>query len=158
MRPLSLIAALLIAIASGNPAMADAGHTLAGETAFGAPGDPKKPSRMVRIAMRETADGKMLFSPNRVSVKKGEQIRFVIRNNGELDHEIVIATLEENLKHAEEMRKNPDMEHDLPNAKRLSSKQTAEILWRFTKSGTFDFSCLIPGHRESGMTGMIVTN
>ena len=55
-----------------------------------------------------------------------------------------------------EMQKNPDMEHDDPNAKRLKPKATGEIVWQFTKAGTFDFSCLIPGHREAGMFGTIV--
>lgn len=157
MRIPSLLAALFVAAAISNTAIADAGHSGA-ETAYGVPGDPKKPARVVNVTMRETNDGKMLFSPNQISVKKGEQVRFVLRNNGQLDHEIVIATLEENLKHAEQMRKNPDMEHDDPNAKRLAPKQTGEIVWRFTKAGTFDFSCLIPGHRESGMSGAIQVN
>ena len=51
------------------------------------------------------------------------------------------------------MQKNPDMEHDDPNAKRLAPKKAGEIVWAFTKPGEFDFSCLIPGHREAGMTG-----
>ncbi len=158
MRISSLLAALFVAAAAANAAIADVGHTHGAETAYGVPGDPKKPARVVNVTMRETDDGKMLFSPDRISVKKGEQIRFVLRNNGQLDHEIVVATLEENLKHAEQMRKNPDMEHDDPNAKRLAPKQTGEIVWRFTKTGTFDFSCLIPGHRESGMSGSIQVN
>ena len=54
------------------------------------------------------------------------------------------------------MAKNPDMEHDDPNAKRLAPKKTGEIVWKFTKAGEFDFSCLIPGHREAGMFGKIV--
>ncbi len=131
------------------------GHGHPAEAAYGVPGDPKKPARIVQIVMRES-DGKMLFQPNRIEVKKGEQIRFMLRNNGEVDHEIVLATLEENLKHAEEMKKNPDMEHDDPNAKRLGPKKAGEILWRFTKAGEFDFSCLIPGHRESGMFGVVI--
>jgi uncharacterized cupredoxin-like copper-binding protein len=124
-------------------------------TAFGRPGDPKKPARTVEVVMRE-GSGTMEFVPNAITVKKGEQIRFKLRNAGELDHELVIGTLEENLKHAEEMKKNPDMEHDDPNAKRLAPKRTGDILWRFDKTGEFDFSCLIPGHREAGMSGKIV--
>ena len=132
------------------------GHGHGDETTFGVPGDPKKPARIIPVAMRETADGRMLFHPNRIEIKRGEQVRFRIRNQGELDHEFVLATAEENLKHALEMQKNPDMEHDDPNAKRLSPKQSGEIVWKFTKAGEFDFSCLIPGHRESGMTGTII--
>ena len=97
-----------------------------------------------------------MFFPNKLEFRTGQQIKFVIRNNGELDHELVIGTLEDNLKHAEQMRKNPDMEHDDPNAKRVAPKKSAETVWKFTKAGEFDFSCLIPGHRESGMFGTIV--
>jgi uncharacterized cupredoxin-like copper-binding protein len=128
----------------------DAAHFSAGE-----PGDPKKPARAVLITMKE-GDGKMLFVPDRIEVRRNEQIRFILSNVGFLDHEFVLATVEENLKHAEEMTKNPDMEHDDPNGKRVAPKKETEIVWRFTKRGTFEYGCLIPGHREAGMTGIIV--
>jgi len=149
------VACALLASLIAGAAFADPGHKHNGETAWGMPGDPRKPARTVQVTMRE-ADGKMLFVPDRIEIRRGEQIRFQLRNNGEVDHEFVLATLEENLKHAEEMKKNPDMEHDDPNAKRLRPKATGAIVWRFTKAGTFDFSCLIPGHREAGMTGTII--
>lgn len=125
------------------------------DLAFGEPGDPSQPSREITVVMKEE-DGRMLFSPNAISISQGEQILFKLKNEGVLDHEIVVATLDANLKHAEEMAKNPDMEHDDPNAKRLTPGGSGEILWKFTDAGTFDFSCLIPGHREAGMSGSIV--
>jgi uncharacterized cupredoxin-like copper-binding protein len=121
----------------------------------GEPGNPKRPARTILVTMRE-GDGKMMFIPDRIEIKRGEQIRFILQNFGELDHEFVLASTEENVKHAEEMKKNPDMEHDDPNAKRLKPKQKSEIVWRFTKAGRFEYGCLIPGHRESGMTGLII--
>ncbi len=133
-----------------------AGHSHEGFSA-GEPGDPKKPARVVSISMRD-GDGTMSFVPKNVDIRVGEQIKFVIRNNGVLDHEFVLATTEENLKHAEAMKKNPDMEHDDPNAKRLAPKKSDEIVWKFTKKGTFEYGCLIPGHRESGMVGTVVVN
>lgn len=153
--------ALAVSAAMVAPGLAMAGPGAAGhshgstETAYGKPGDPKKPARGIPIAMREV-DGKMLFFPSVIEVRRGEQVRFILRNSGLLDHELVVATLEENLKHAVEMQKNPDMEHDDPNAKRLAPGKTGEIVWQFTKAGEFDFSCLIPGHREAGMTGKII--
>lgn len=154
--------ALLFAAASLLSAAAwagagPAGHSHSHDEAFaaGEPGNPKKPARVVQVTMTEK-DGKMLFTPTRLEVKKGEQIKFVLRNNGELDHEFILASTEENLKHAEAMKKNPDMEHDDPNGKRLAPKKTAEIVWKFNKAGEFEFACLIPGHRESGMLGTVV--
>ena len=121
-----------------------------GSFAAGEPGDPKKPARTVEIEMTE-----MDFSPSKVEVKQGEQIRFVIRNAGKEDHEFVLATTAENLKHAELMKKFPHMEHDDPNAVRLAPKKSSQILWKFTKKGTFDFSCLIEDHRDLGMSGRV---
>lgn len=121
----------------------------------GEPGDAKKPARVVQVTMRE-GDGKMLFIPNRVEVRRGEQIKFIIRNNGALQHEFVLASTADNLKHAEAMKKNPDMEHDDPNAKRVDPTKVDEMVWKFTKAGTFEYACLIPGHREAGMIGTIV--
>ena len=116
----------------------------------GEPGNAKKPSRTIEVTMSE-----MEFTPSRIEVKRGEQIKFVIRNAGTEDHEFLLATTEDNLKHAEVMKKNPKMEHDDPNGVRLAPKKTAEILWKFTKAGTFEYSCLIPDHRDYGMTGRI---
>ncbi len=128
----------------------DAPHYSAGE-----PGDSNKPARTVVISMRE-GDGKMMFIPDRLEVRRNEQIRFILTNVGNLDHEFMLATVEENLKHAVEMQKNPDMEHDDANGKRIAPKRKAELVWRFTKVGVFEYGCLIPGHRESGMFGTIV--
>ena len=121
----------------------------------GEPGNPKKPARTVRIVMRE-GDGKMTFVPEHLDIKKGEQIKFALRNEGATDREFVLATTAENLKHAEIMQKNPDMEHDDPNMIRLAPGKSGPVLWKFTKLGNFEFSCLIPGHRDVGMLGTIV--
>jgi uncharacterized cupredoxin-like copper-binding protein len=120
----------------------------------GEPGDPKKASRTIQVVMLEH-DGTMLFVPDRLEINRGEQVRFLLRNNGEIEHEFVLATTEENLKHADEMKKNPQM-HEHPNGRRVDPKKRSEILWRFTKQGRFEYGCLIPGHREAGMTGIVV--
>jgi len=153
---LSTVATMLSGTAFAAPGHAPGEvHAHAGETAYGKPGDPKKPARVIQVVFRED-EGRMLFLPDTFRVRRGEQIRFLLRNNGAVDHEFVIGTVEENLKHMKEMEKNPDMEHDDPNAKRLKPRGAGEILWQFTRAGTFDVSCLIPGHRQAGMTGTIV--
>ena len=125
--------------------------------AAGEPGDPKKPvARTMEVTMQEAEDAKMLFSPARIEVKRGEQVRFVLKNVGKVDHEFMLDSVENNAKHKVQMEKNPDMEHDDPNGKRLAPKGSSEIVWRFTKAGTFEFACLIPGHYESGMKGTVV--
>ena len=120
----------------------------------GEPGDPKQPTRVVKMTMRE--DGKkMLFEPAYITVHKGEQIRFVLMNDGTESHEFVLATVAENRKHAQLMKGHRHMEHADPNAKRLTPFTEGEIVWKFTRRGTFEYACLIPGHYEAGMHGTI---
>ncbi len=145
----TIAAALLLGTTSFSALAHEGEHFSAGE-----PGNPKKPARVVQITMRE-GDGTMLFIPAQVDVRKGEQIRFIIRNNGALKHEFMLASLKDNDKHAELMKKYPDMEHDDPNGKTIEPGKVTEIIWRFTKAGKFEFACLIPGHREAGMHGFV---
>jgi uncharacterized cupredoxin-like copper-binding protein len=136
---------------SGPAAIAHEGeHFSAGE-----PGTLKKPARTVLVTMKETDDGKMVFMPDKLDVKRGEQVRFVVFNSGQLTHEFMLASKADNDKHAALMRKYPDMEHDDPNGKTIQPGQKAEIVWKFSKAGTFEFACLIPGHREAGMLGNV---
>ncbi|WP_371744977.1 cupredoxin domain-containing protein [Bradyrhizobium sp. U87765 SZCCT0109] len=144
-RSLAVLAGLAAA-----PALAASGHHHGGATPAGEPGDPRKPSRVIEVIMDDR-----MYSPVTVDVVQGEQIRFVIRNAGGEAHEFLLATREANLKHAAVMKKHPDMEHDEPNGLRLAPKANGEILWRFTKTGTFEYACLIPGHREDGMIGLV---
>jgi uncharacterized cupredoxin-like copper-binding protein len=149
------LALLILAVLPASAGPGAPGHSHNHGFSAGEPGNPKRSARVVHVAMRE-AGRTMLFSPDRVEVRKGEQIRFVIDNEGIYDHEFVLATPVENSRHAELMKKYPEMEHDDPNAKRVSPYTRGEILWRFSKRGEFEFACLIPGHREVGMTGKIV--
>ena len=146
-RTIGIIMAL--ATLSTVPALAHEGHDHHSFSA-GEPGDPNKPARTIEISLSE-----MSYEPSKIDVKRGEQIRFVLRNVGKEDHEFLLATPKENLAHAEVMKKHPHMEHDDPNGVRLAPDKTAEIIWNFTKSGTFEFSCLIPDHRDYGMVGHV---
>jgi uncharacterized cupredoxin-like copper-binding protein len=145
------VTSTLPAIAGPDPAGHH--HEMEGFSA-GEPGDPKELSRIIQVSMEER-DGKMLYVPAQVEIREGETIKFVIYNSGELDHEFVLASTEENLEHAEMMMKNPEMRHADPNATRVAPKQTSEIVWKFTTPGQFEFACLIPGHRDAGMIGTV---
>ena len=123
--------------------------------AAGTPGDPAKPFRVVNLNMTE-GSGTMAFDPAEVDVKNGEQVKFILKNAGTMDHEFFLDSFEHNAAHKIEMQKNPEMEHDEPNAQRLTPGKQIEILWKFSKAGTYEFACLIPGHYEAGMHGKVV--
>jgi uncharacterized cupredoxin-like copper-binding protein len=148
----SSAAILPLVIAMPVPVSAHEDH---GRFSAGKPGNPTKSARVIKVKMFE-GGGKMGFEPAQIEVRRGEQVRFVLHNEGEEDHEFVLATVAENRKHAEVMKKHPEMEHDDPNARRLIPHGNGELVWGFTKRGTFEFACLIPGHYDKGMYGKII--
>ncbi|WP_291156551.1 cupredoxin family protein [Hyphomicrobium sp.] len=156
---LLLMAATLALPFAATIVAAEPGETGHTHKAFdaGEPGDPAKPARTIAIAMTE-GNGAMAYDPHEVIVKTGEQVKFVITNSGALDHEFMLDSVEKNAKHRIAMQKNPEMEHDDPNGRRLKPGGSAEIVWKFSKAGTFEFACLIPGHSEAGMKGVVVVS
>ena len=127
-----------------------------GETfAYGEPGNPAKKFRVVKVVMTDT-NGAMHYSPDHVDISKGEQIKFVVHNEGAIDHEFVLGRVEDNKEHAAMMAAMPDMKHDEPNAISLAAGKSASLLWQFGVTGRFEFACLLPGHYEAGMHGEAV--
>ena len=150
--------ALLAALAlCGGAALAAGSHDghhgahPAGDSAIGQPGVAARASRSVRIDMND----RMRFSPERLAVRQGETVRLVVRNTGQVPHELSLGTLQDLLAHREQMARQPGMTHAEPNQITLAPGQQGEIVWRFTRDGTVHFACLIPGHYEAGMKGQI---
>lgn len=161
---LALSALPVLALAAGNH---QGGHGMAGHdmqgmhgsmhggashSNVGKPGDPAKVDRTIEVVM----DDSMRFTPANIAVKKGETIRFFVKNTGKVPHEMVIGSMKELKTHAEMMRKMPQMQHAEPNMVTLQPGQRGGLVWQFDQPGTVDFACLIPGHMEAGMVGKIV--
>lgn len=122
------------------------------EKPYGRPGDPRKVKRVIAIDMSDT----MQFFPSSFSVKRGDTVRFQLRNGGQLPHEMVIGTMDELKQHAALMKKHPDMMHTQAHAAHVLPGETARMVWQFTKPGEFHYACLVPGHFDAGMIGTIV--
>ena len=141
---------------------------------IGEKGDPNKVDRTINIKMYDN-----YYEPNIVMVKKGETIKFIVQNLGEMVHEYNIATKEMHIKHQPEMQKLVDHEillvdkididkmkkmskkdhslsHSHSNSVMLEPKKTGEIVWKFSKKLTLEMACNIPGHYETGMIGQII--
>jgi uncharacterized cupredoxin-like copper-binding protein len=97
----------------------------------------------------------MRFNPSSIKVKRGETVRFVLTNSGKLKHEMVLGSMSDLKKHADMMRKNPEMEHAEENMVSVESGKSGELIWKFSSSGNVDFACLQPGHFEAGMKGKV---
>jgi uncharacterized cupredoxin-like copper-binding protein len=120
--------------------------------AFGEAGDRHRVDRTIAVDMNDT----MRFTPSEVTVRRGETIRFIVRNTGIVPHEMVLGTGNELKAHGEAMRHAAHaMTHDEPYMAQVPPKGEKEIVWRFTQPGEFLFGCLVPGHFEAGMTGKV---
>ena len=143
---------------------------------IGEKGDPNKVDRTIKVKMYDN-----YYEPNLVKIKKGETIKFIVENLGELVHEYNIGTKQMHLEHQPEMQKLIDheillvdkidklkmkkmskMDHSLShshaNSIMLEPKTTGEIIWKFSKDINLEIACNIPGHYESGMVGKLITH
>jgi uncharacterized cupredoxin-like copper-binding protein len=153
------ILALLTCLALPAASFAHEGHEHPSPTKFsktryawGVQGDPRKATKTVTVEMSDT----MRFSPDRLEVKAGDTVKFVVRNAGAQMHEMVIGTEKALREHAEAMKRHPAMEHEEPYMAHVSPGGARAITWTFTEPGTYMFACLVPGHFEAGMKGTIV--
>jgi uncharacterized cupredoxin-like copper-binding protein len=150
MFPITLFIAALAGTSSAAPGHDHAAHPGGEQKAWGVAGDAKSVQRTVAVTMGDN----MRFTPERVEVRQGETVKFVIRNSGQAAHEFVLGTKEELDAHAAMMAASPNMAHDEASAS-VSPGKSREFIWTFNRAGDFDFGCLIPGHYQAGMVGTV---
>lgn len=134
-----------------SPALAGGSHDHShGAIGFGV-GEPGEgpPDRRLDVSLRDSM--RFVFDPALETLRAGETIEFVIRNDGAIRHEFSIGNAKEQARHAEMMRKMPNMKHEDPNTVSLEPGKTAKLKWRFLGEDTVVFACNIPGHFEAGM-------
>jgi len=154
---ITLIAIAGFAATAPNPALAHgdkamkASPTVKEQKPWGIAGDLSGVKRTVTLTM----DDKMRFTPDTLSFKEGETVRFIVKNQGKLLHEMVIGTRAELDAHAAMMEKFPKMAHDEPYMAHVDPGKQGGLVWTFNRQGDFEFACLVAGHFAAGMKGRI---
>ena len=141
---------------------------------IGEKGDPKSVDRTINIKMYDN-----YYEPSLIKIKKGETIKFIVENLGDMVHEYNIGTKEMHMKHQPEMQKlvehgillvdkidkvkmkemaknDHSLAHAHTNSVMLEPKKTGEIIWKFSKDLNLEIACNVPGHYEVGMIGQII--
>src|SRR5512140_1423172 len=156
-KSISIIAALAWAAAAppatahGTRQHARPATALKDQKPWGIAADDKPGLRTIEIRMTDN----MRFTPDRLQVRQGETVRFVVRNDGKMLHEMVIGSKAHLDEHAALMLKFPDMEHDEPDMTHVKPGGNGRIVWNFNRPGEFQFACLVAGHYQAGMIGAI---
>jgi uncharacterized cupredoxin-like copper-binding protein len=168
---LAVVLILSLPAAAGAAGQHGGGHGHG--PAIGEPGKAAAVSRTIKVVMTDNR-----FSPESISIRKGETVRFRIENKGNFVHEFNIGTAAMHAAHQKEMlmmfdhgvlevdkihydrmkMKMPDgstMEHDDPNSVLLEPGKSGEIIWKFSADARLEFACNLPGHYETGMVGAI---
>ncbi|QBP12553.1 plastocyanin/azurin family copper-binding protein [Cupriavidus metallidurans] len=148
------LVALPTAFAHDGTDHAKHGMTKKEQTAWGVAGDRSSVTRTVEVVMSDD----MKFSPSNITVKNGETVRFLIKNSGQVLHELVLGTAPVLDEHAKMMMMNPNMAHSEPYMVHVKPGQSGELVWNFNRPGVFDFACLIAGHYQAGMKGKVVVS
>ena len=143
---------------------------------IGEKGKSSEVNRTIEIKMYDN-----YYEPREIKIKKGETIKFIVHNYGELVHEFNIATKDMHIKHQPEMMKMVEHEILLPNKidkkkmKKMSKKdhtmghshsnsvllepnEIGEIIWKFSTNVNLEAACNVPGHYETGMVAHIKIN
>lgn len=98
---------------------------------------PTSPSAQVQQAREIVVSGSSFkFEPSTLRVKKGERVRVVFKNTGGF-HDLTLAG------------------YNLAT-KRVAAGSQDALEFAADKSGTFEFYCSVPGHKEDGMVGKLI--
>ncbi len=112
-----------------------------------------EPARDITVTM-----GDMSFTPDHLTVKAGEKVRFVLRNTSAIDHDFTLGDAATQAAHRARMAEGHGHgghgNHD-SNAVMVPAGGTAELVWTFDRAGELEFDCNVPGHYESGMRGRL---
>ena len=121
------------------------------------------------------------YEPNTFKIKKGETVKFKVKNLGELVHEFNIANPMMHVKHQPEMElmveneillgdridkdkmqkmaaMDKSMGHSHSNSVLLAPKEEGTLIWKFENAVNIEIACNVPGHYQAGMIAKVNIN
>lgn len=105
------------------------------------------PPRTVDVVMRDIA-----FEPAAVTVKAGETVKFVFRNEGQIPHDAFLGDDAAQAAHEKEMRESEGGHHgDEGHAVTVQPGQTGSFTYTFDRDAALLIGCHQPGHWQAGM-------
>ena len=121
-------------------------------------GTPARPAITVTVEEKEFA-----YDPITITVPVDQSVMLVFKNTGKVEHDFVIekinladAAEDESGGHGTGGHDMGDVEYDLHVSTPPGESSTIEFTP--TESGTYEFFCTVPGHKEAGMIGKMVVS
>ena len=110
-------------------------------------------TRTVEIEMVDIA-----FEPDTLEVARGETVRFLFTNSGDVAHDAFIGDQAAQADHETAMREADDDEHggghtdEAEDAITVEPGDTGDLTYTFDEAGAVEIGCHQAGHYEAGMT------
>jgi len=157
------VALLFVACTGTTPAATWTYAPGTSATALASPSAPPEPTAQPTVApsvapsvaplggeVNVVMSDAMRFAPDPITVKAGEEVTFVVSNEGVIVHEFFVGTEEEQVEHAAEMAAG-GMSHGDDNALSLKAGETGSLTMTFVAAGSLLIGCHEPGHYDAGM-------
>jgi len=115
---------------------------------------PPGTDRVVELSMEE-----MHFIPDRIEVKAGELVAFVVTNPNDIGHELYIGTEADQMAHhAVHVAVASAGQAQIPHRGYgifLTPHETGVVSYQFDTPGDIMLGCHLPGHWEAGMVAIV---
>lgn len=93
------------------------------------------------------------FTPSTVTVRAGQAVRFVLRNDDPIDHEWIVG---DETVHAHHRDGTEPAHGDRPTEHSMPALGFVRTTVTFDEPGEYRFICHLPGHEAYGMAGTVV--
>ena len=92
------------------------------------------------------------FIPSSLRVEAGTEVRFVVRNDDPINHELIVGAPDVHARH----RNGTEAKHaPKPGELSVGPDEQGVTTYRFDEPGTVEMACHLPGHYDYGMHGEI---
>lgn len=101
------------------------------------------------------------YSPSHVTLMKEEALKLQLINNDKVEHDIEIVHFPHTIIESEQHDHTAGHAHQNSNSTihlHAQPKSSSSLTFTPLKKGNYEFYCTIPGHKEAGMTGIVVVN
>ncbi|HEX2050190.1 MAG TPA: cupredoxin domain-containing protein [Actinomycetota bacterium] len=92
------------------------------------------------------------FAPDRITVERGTEVRFVVHNRDPIDHEVIVGGAAVQARHERGTHAAHD---DVPGEVSVGAGATATTTYRFERAGEITIGCHLPGHYAYGMRATV---
>lgn len=117
------------------------------------------PTKIIDVSMND----EMRFTPSTINVHENDIVKFMVHNAGNITHEMVIGNAADIEEHALQMQQGMNHAHAMNHASAsnigmvsVAPQETKELIFDFRGKSDLYVACLVPGHYELGMKGVVI--